>query len=291
MKRIGMRNLKTAFAVFICIILASIFDFDSPFYACIAAVICMQSSVFDSFTVGKNRMKGTIIGAIIGFLFALINPGNAILSAIGVMLIIYICNIFKSTKSISIACVVFIAIMVNLEDQSPLAYSSFRLIETFMGIIVAVLVNYFIYPPKYLDALHETKETLINSIFLLFKSEVCYSNPMELSILNKQISDFDDLLKNYISEVTPKKDGVLKIEELKKVLKLSKKAYSHLFMLKSLDTHCGFNDFIKNKVKTICKLDIVAREYTNSDISIVYNYHIDKLIDILNSFEVDFDKY
>ncbi len=40
-----------------------LFNNTFPFYACIAAVITMQSTVHDSFTTGKNRMIGTIIGA------------------------------------------------------------------------------------------------------------------------------------------------------------------------------------------------------------------------------------
>lgn len=291
MKRIGMRNFKTALAVFICMIIIEIFNMDSPFYASIAAVICMQSSVFDSFTAGKNRMKGTFIGAVIGFLLALISPGNIILSALGVMLIIYICNIFESQKSINIACVVFIAIMVNLGDQSPLSYSFFRLIETFIGIIVAVLVNYFVYPPKYLDTLHEMKKTLVQSIFSLFKMEIYNNEAIELGILNNQISDFDDLLKSYITEITPKKEGMSEIEELEKVLKLSKKAYSHLFMLKSLDKTCGLDDYTKDKLNNLYEMDMINKKYNNTDVEIVYNYHINNLMDILYSFETEFHKY
>ena len=291
MKRIGMRNFKTALAVFICMIIIEIFNMDSPFYASIAAVICMQSSVFDSFTAGKNRMKGTFIGAVIGFLLALISPGNIILSALGVMLIIYICNIFESQKSINIACVVFIAIMVNLGDQSPLSYSFFRLIETFIGIIVAVLVNYFVYPPKYLDTLHEMKKTLVQSIFSLFKMEIYNNEAIELGILNNQISDFDDLLKSYITEITPKKEGMSEIKELEKVLKLSKKAYSHLFMLKSLDKTCGLDDYTKDKLNNLYEMDMINKKYNNTDVEIVYNYHINNLMDILYSFETEFHKY
>ena len=291
MKRIGMRNFKTALAVFICMIIIEIFNMDSPFYASIAAIICMQSSVFDSFTAGKNRVKGTFIGAVIGFLLALISPGNIILSALGVMLIIYICNIFESQKSINIACVVFIAIMVNLGDQSPLSYSFFRLIETFIGIIVAVLVNYFVYPPKYLDTLHEMKKTLVQSIFSLFKMEIYNNEAIELGILNNQISDFDDLLKSYITEITPKKEGMSEIEELEKVLKLSKKAYSHLFMLKSLDKTCGLDDYTKDKLNNLYEMDMINKKYNNTDVEIVYNYHINNLMDILYSFETEFHKY
>lgn len=146
MKRIGMRNIKTALSVGICIILLRILKFDSPFYACIAAVITMQTTVENSFQAGKNRLIGTTIGAIIGIIFSYIAPHSSILTVIGVSLIIYITNILHENKSANIACVVFLAIMINLKTTSPLQYGISRFIETAIGIIVAVIVNRYICP-------------------------------------------------------------------------------------------------------------------------------------------------
>jgi len=86
MRKIRMRNLKTALSVFLCIVILRFFNINYPFYACIAAVICMQSSIFDSFTTGKN-------------------------------------------KAITIGCIVFLGIMINLTDTTPLIYSTTRLLR------------------------------------------------------------------------------------------------------------------------------------------------------------------
>lgn len=147
-KKVGMRNIKTAIAVFISIILSKLFKMEYPFYAAIAAIISMQSSVEESFRAGRNRMIGTLIGAVVGFICALINPGNAFVSAIGIVIVIYLCNLLKWKESSSIGGVVFLAIMLNLKGNSPLWYSINRLFDTFLGIIVAIVVNYFIIPPQ-----------------------------------------------------------------------------------------------------------------------------------------------
>lgn len=160
MKRIGMRNIKTALSVGICIILLRILRVDSPFYACIAAVITMQTTVENSFQTGKNRLIGTTIGAIIGIIFSYIAPHSAILTVIGVSLIIYITNILHENKSANIACVVFLAIMINLKTISPLQYGINRFIETAIGIIVAVIVNRYICPYNIIK--DEKTETLGN---------------------------------------------------------------------------------------------------------------------------------
>ena len=108
------------------------------FYAAVAAVIGMQSSVSDSFVAGKNRMLGTIVGALIGLIGALISPDNVILCGIGTVIIIYICDLLDWQKSVTISCTVFLVIMLSLNGRPPVLYSINRTMETFLGIAVAV---------------------------------------------------------------------------------------------------------------------------------------------------------
>jgi uncharacterized membrane protein YgaE (UPF0421/DUF939 family) len=147
-KKLGMRNIKTAIAVVISILISSGLKMESPFYAAIASIISMQSSVKNSYKTGRNRMLGTLVGALVGYLCALISPGNPFLTGIGIVCVIYLCNLLNWQESSSIAGVVFCAIMLNLKGNSPIIYSINRIIDTFVGIIVAIIVNYFIMPPK-----------------------------------------------------------------------------------------------------------------------------------------------
>ncbi len=144
MNKIGSRNLKTAISVFMCIIIFQILKRPDPLYACIAAVICMQNSVHNSFIAGKNRIIGTIIGAIVGIVFSAFIGQNAIITGLGIILVIYLCNFLNQDGSVSIACVVFLAIMTNLKEGTSYIYAIHRVIDTFIGIIVAILVNKYI---------------------------------------------------------------------------------------------------------------------------------------------------
>lgn len=146
-----MRNLKTTLAVILSITIARFVNTDTAFYAGIAAIIVMKDSIEASYATGKNRMIGTIIGAILGMLFACIKPSSLILCALGIIIIISLCNYFKLEESIIIAGIVFLAIMLNLKGRSPLFYTVNRVIETFIGIIMAVAVNCFLAPPKKKD--------------------------------------------------------------------------------------------------------------------------------------------
>lgn len=157
MKKVGMRNIKTAIAVFICLIISHLLKLEYPFYAAIAAIISMQSSVEGSYQVGKNRMLGTLIGGVVGYGCALISPGNPVIASVGLILVIYICTLLEWKGSVSIAGIVFLAIMVNLKGKPPLQYSVNRVVDTFIGIIVSLLVNYLIFPPKKLNGVSEEK--------------------------------------------------------------------------------------------------------------------------------------
>lgn len=144
---IGLRNIKTAAAVLICLVILRIFKDYSPFYACIAAVITMQNSMDNTIKVGFNRMIGTLIGATIGCFLTSIFAHNIIVTSLGIIIVIFLTNLFKRSGSSSIACIVYLAIMVNIKDTAPLQYTIFRVLETFLGIIVAVCVNLLIAHP------------------------------------------------------------------------------------------------------------------------------------------------
>lgn len=286
MKKIGMRNIKTAISVFLCMIILKAFQNTSPFYACIAAVITMQGTVHGSFTSGKSRMIGTIIGATWGLIFALISPNNMFLTSIGIIFIIYFLNFFDESDSISIACVVFLAIMINVNQDNALIYSFERAIETFMGISIAVLVNYLIFPPKYLDKLQNHSKILVDNIFIISKEVLSFNTDINLSTINIKISKLQKSLDSYTSEMrrgTTRDQHTLKVN---KVIDTSKAAYNHLIILTSLTlshspSNCYFNKNNCVKINELFAENILSCSYINSDINIVFNFHLESLLETL----------
>ena len=66
--KVGARIQKTALSVFICMIIPHLLNMEYPFYACIAAVICLKDSHENTVKMGVNRMIGTLIGGCAGIL-------------------------------------------------------------------------------------------------------------------------------------------------------------------------------------------------------------------------------
>ena len=155
---IGFRTIKTAIAVFLCLL----FFPNEPFFACLTAVFCVQDTVSNSINMAINRGLGTVLGAVLGLIFLIIcrfityNVNPYFISkllvyltiGIGIILVIYSCNLIKKNGAINIACIVFLAVTTVHAFGNPIYYTLNRIIETLFGILVGLLVNNFISPPK-----------------------------------------------------------------------------------------------------------------------------------------------
>lgn len=183
----GMRNIKTAVSVLLCLVVYVLFpllaeitnEFDGkffelltfivnrqdPMFACIAAVVVMQSTVADSVSSGKSRIYGTALGAAAGLLFLLINLSvpvhllNILLIAIGVVFLIYVCNLLKLQNAVSISVITFLVILISIGQKSPILYAVNRLLDTGIGIVISIFVNrYLNFPFRKEKAPEEKKD-------------------------------------------------------------------------------------------------------------------------------------
>ena len=157
MPKLGLRNIKTALSIILCIWLYHLIDRGSngALLATIAAVICMQDSIQKSVKEGLNRMSGTVLGGFLGVLFMYlpISIGNYIFWIsfifLGIVLYIYLCNVFRIRDSIIIGTIVFLIIVLDEKAHDvPWLYAINRVLDTFAGILIAVGVNYFLFRPK-----------------------------------------------------------------------------------------------------------------------------------------------
>lgn len=282
MQKIGMRNIKTAIAVFLCICITKFFKMEYPFYSAIATVIAMQSSVTESFTAGKNRMFGTFLGALVGLIFSLIYPNSEILCGIGIIVIIYLCNILEWKKSVTIGCIVFIAIMTNLNGGNPFLYSANRCIETFLGIAIAVVVNYLIIPPKHIDKIISNFNQVIDNIFIMAGTTICHNEKINSEELHKYILNLEENLKIHMQEVRLNKKEAFQIEKTKDLLNQFHKMYHHISFINSIDGTKQLNEENINNLNQLYNHKIEQSPYERNDINIIYNYHVNEIIHILN---------
>jgi uncharacterized membrane protein YgaE (UPF0421/DUF939 family) len=156
---IGMRTAKTALSVFLCLLLyhflerAGLANALGAFLACTAAVISMQDTIASSIKLGISRLEGTAIGAMLGMAALYVMEAipfdfvRLAALAIGIILLIFICNIFGRNAAIVMGCVVFLVVSLQPTPGSPLISSIHRLIDTAVGIGISIAINHFIHNP------------------------------------------------------------------------------------------------------------------------------------------------
>lgn len=230
-KIIGMRILKTALAVALCILISKLLKLEYPFYVAIAAIISMESSITSSYKAGRNRMAGTLVGALTGLIFASIQPGNALLCGLGTIVLIYVCERFHWNNSISIAGIVFIAIMVNLNGKSPLLYGASRILDTSIGISVAILINYLVFPPNIGKMVQDQYADLLNT---LQSSVTLLSQPntdLDLDAVHNQIDSLEKLIQAHGKDIQLFRKKNVDLAQVKDRLRVCKIILHHLSVI------------------------------------------------------------
>ena len=160
--RIGQRMVKTAIAVFICLVFYYLRGYrgeDMPTEAAVTAIICMQPYVQDTREYALNRMAGTLIGAVWGLallflllLFPVLGKYFYIvyaLAALGVLGALYTSVAFRKTDASGLAAIVFVCIVAAFpEIENPIADTLERILGVIIGTAVAIGVNVFHLPRK-----------------------------------------------------------------------------------------------------------------------------------------------
>lgn len=237
--KVGMRTIKTAVAVMLCIIISRLLKLEYEFYAVIAAIIVMESTISNSLKSGAVRILGTFVGAGVGLACALVSPGNVLLCGLGIIAVIFLCNLMKWNKSISIAGIVFIAIMVNLGGKSPWLYSINRVLDTFIGISVAILVNYLVLPPDHFKKLYTDCRQLAEKVSNAAELDVCSIDEAELEALEARLVNLKNELKAQEKEFKLRKKEALEAESISGTLDACSNIMCHLRTVKNLDNKYG----------------------------------------------------
>ena len=143
---IGMRTIKTALAVTIDVAASYALRLEYPFYAAIASIVVLQIYTRDTVAAGRNRLVGTVLGGLAASVFFLIPVNRAITSGIGILLLFFVMSHIGLRRSIVIAGIVFMRVMVDLEGETPLAFTWNRTIATALGVAVSIAVNLLFFP-------------------------------------------------------------------------------------------------------------------------------------------------
>ena len=278
---VGKRNIKTSIAVFLTLLISQLLKLEYPFFAVIAAIFSMENTIANTYKAGIYRMLGTLIGALVGTICVLIQPNNAILLGVGTMVVITICNALKWDRAVPIAGVVFAAIMLSLNNKNPFQYSISRVLATLLGIVVAVLVNYLMFPPNDLSELRKSIHDISKKISDTIVQVVCSAENIDLYDLRLEVIDCIRYLETYRTEFMPKALGNKEFLSISKELDALRGILAHLKTLDELGPNCCL---IQENIERLKDMNICspkAVKYEDNHDNIIYNYHVGKILDML----------
>jgi uncharacterized membrane protein YccC len=145
-RRLLIHAAKTALAAALSWWLASRFGMHDGYWAAISAIIVLQSNFGATITASRDRILGTVIGALLGFSFSLVGavPWNYILA---VFAAIVICGLLGFRSSSRLAGVT-ITIVMLVQSSSHRAIALTRVGEVVLGIVIAVAVTTLLFPDR-----------------------------------------------------------------------------------------------------------------------------------------------
>lgn len=154
--KIGLRIIKTALSVFLCVIISYLISRDSPVLSCLAAIYCLRTDASTSYHFGKHRLFGTFIGVLVslGVIFIQSFFGRHMLidatsAAIGIIVVIILCLYTKHPEGIITAASTMLIICFNTPATETFGYAITRLFDVIIGASVAISVDYILPAKKH----------------------------------------------------------------------------------------------------------------------------------------------
>ena len=147
--KLGMRTFKTGIAVFIVLLIFGFFGWKGLQIGALTAVFSLRESFDKSVHFGTSRILGNSIGGFFGLFFFLLKTlfygafwGTLLVVPIFTMLTI-MTNVAMNNKAGVIGGVAaMLIITLSIPSGETFLYVFARVFETFMGVFVAILVNY-----------------------------------------------------------------------------------------------------------------------------------------------------
>lgn len=149
---VGSRIIKSAVGVLLCWCVYLLRGRTGiPFYSMLAALWCIQPYINKTMSMALQRTIGTFIGATFGLITIVLEiyafniydqPLGFLIVALMIIPVIYTTVLIKRPNASYFSCVVFLSItVIHMTDENPFMFVLNRVLDTFIGIAVGMLVN------------------------------------------------------------------------------------------------------------------------------------------------------
>ena len=194
---LGQRIVRSAIAIALCLVVDVLRGHRGiPLYAALAALQCITPYTRSMKGIARNRILGTVIGAVWGILLLFIegalSGGKGLSTALHytlvpsmLVLVLYSTVLMGVQEMAYLAGVVYLVITINhVEDAAPYVFAFNRLFDTIIGVLVASFVNHLHLPRR-----RETDTLFVSALTDSLLGSDRSLSPYSLVELNRLLDD------------------------------------------------------------------------------------------------------
>jgi len=133
--------IRSALSAALAVAIAQFLQLQHPLYALIGAVIVSDVSPKQTRDLALRRLAGTVVGAGVGASLSEFIHSTPLAIGLGILLAMFLSGLLRMQAAAKVAGYVC-GIVVLEHGAHPWMYALFRLIETMLGIGMAVLVSF-----------------------------------------------------------------------------------------------------------------------------------------------------
>ena len=171
--RLGMRTLKSALALFLCILFFHVFNRGIPMIAALSAVFSLRQDLTTTVSFGRSRIIGNTLGGGLGIFYFFVKNYfhndflvELFLLPLLVIIVIVVSDGINNNSGIISAIATLLLISLSIPQGESSLYAIQRVLDTFIGTFIAIGINFCLRPPKI-----EEKEELVEDLEVLLKKE------------------------------------------------------------------------------------------------------------------------
>ena len=146
-----MRTIKTGVCVFLSILISIIFNRETYIVIALTSIFTLREDMINTIKYGKHRVVGNLVGAltsiIVIFIFSLIGNSDIIqlfvIPLIVVIMIATLANLGFHEGTVG-ACATLLTILFMIPGDKSYSYAFARVIDSFIGMGIALLVNSYL---------------------------------------------------------------------------------------------------------------------------------------------------
>jgi uncharacterized membrane protein YccC len=177
-------SLRLAMAIVFAYLLGFIFDIQNTYWILLTIIVIMRPSYGLTKERSKDRIIGTLIGAAVAVGIVLITQNVVVYAILAVVSLVLAFSLiqqnYKSAAALITISIIFVYSFINPDAFEVIQY---RVIDTIIGSVIAVVANYILLPTWEADNL---KQVLLNALEMnkkyLLATQELYQDPSKYKL-------------------------------------------------------------------------------------------------------------